>query len=507
MSLSLILCIDNDIFIKENSYICSHKKYNFTIMSTSIIGRKYEYELLNNSLQSLESELVIVYGRRRVGKTFLVNQYFNNTYAFKHTGVFKSHKAVQLERFAASLEEYMEHPVDIPENWYKAFDMLKRYLKSVNTTEKKVVFIDEMPWLDTPDSDFVAAFESFWNGWAAAEGDIVLIVCGSATSWMTNKLLGNKGGLFNRSATRMFLRPFSLKETEEYLKSKGIEWTRYDIVECYMIMGGIPFYLKQLNPKWSLSKNIDYIFFTEKGLLWDEFDHLYNTLFQQADSHIAVVEALSRKKMGMTRNEIIKETGLADNGNLGRILKNLTDNEFIRAYNYYGNKKRDTIYQLSDFYSMFYFAYIKDNYGHDQSFWSNSIDLPVRRAWGGYTFEQVCLSHIDQIRKGLGISAVQCETSAWFSKGDGDIKKGAQIDLLIDRRDRIINICEMKYSINEFVIDKDYDAKLRDKIETFRTETKTRKALQLTMVTTYGVKHNMYSNKIQSQITLDELFA
>lgn len=473
-------------------------------MNSIVIGRKYEMGLLDDTMKSMESELVIVYGRRRVGKTFLVNQFFNNTYTFKHTGVFKKSTAIQLERFATSLEEYCGMSVETPDNWFKAFDMLKRYLRSVQTDEKKVVFIDEMPWLDTKGSDFVAAFESFWNGWASAEGNIVLIACGSATSWMTDKLLGDQGGLFNRSATRMFLRPFTLKETEQYLQSKGMEWTRYDIAECYMIMGGIPFYLKQLNSRWSLTQNIDNIFFREKGLLWDEFDHLYKTLFQQAEGHISVVEALSKKRMGLTRNEIIKETGLADNGNLGKILKNLTDNEFIRPYNYYGNKRRDTIYQLADFYSMFYFAYIKDNYGRDPHFWTNSIDLPSRRSWAGYTFEQLCLYHKEQIRKGLGIYAVQCETSAWFSKNDEG--RGSQIDLLIDRRDRIINVCEIKFSINEFPIDKDYDEKLRNKIETFRTESKTRKALHLTMITTYGVKRNMYSNRIQSQLTLDDLF-
>ena len=317
-------------------------------MEPKLVGRQYEWDLLDEVMKSGESEMVIVYGRRRVGKTFLINRFFDNTYAFKHTGVFNKSTGTQLERFAASLEDYSGEAVAVPENWYKAFDMLKAYLRTVRS-EKKVVFIDEMPWLDTAGSDFVSALESFWNGWAAAEDNIVLVACGSATSWMTDKLLGDKGGLFNRSATRIFLRPFNLKETEEYLKSRGFELTRYDIAECYMIMGGIPFYLKQMNPRWTLARNIDMMFFKEKGLLWDEFDHLYGTLFKNADTYIAVVEALSRKRMGMTRKEIVKETGISDNGDFGKVLKNLVDNEFIRPYNYFGNKKRDTIYQLSDF--------------------------------------------------------------------------------------------------------------------------------------------------------------
>jgi len=476
-------------------------------MAQNLIGRKYECELLERSMSSRESELIIVYGRRRVGKTFLINQFFDNDFAFKLTGVFDKPSAVQLERFAAQIEEYSGNPVDTPQDWYKAFDVLKKLLRNLSANGKKVVFLDEMPWLDTKGSDFVAAFEQFWNGWAAAEGDIVLIACGSATSWMTDKLLGNSGGLFNRSATRLYIRPFTLKETEQYLISQGIQWSRYDIAECYMIMGGIPFYLKQLNPNWSYTWNIDNIFFRDKCMLWDEFSHLYATLFKQAEHHIAVVEALSRKRTGLTRNEIISETGLPDNGSLKTILDNLANSEFIRAYNYYGKKKQDTVYQLTDFFTMFYFAYIKDNYGRDPHFWTNGLDNPSRRSWAGYTFEQLCLYHIEQIRKSLGITGVQCDISSWFHKNSENPRaRGAQIDLLIDRRDRVINICEMKYSVSEFTISKEYDEILRNKIETFREDSGTKKALHLTMVTTYGVKRGTYSNRVQSQITLDDLF-
>lgn len=474
-------------------------------MKSNIIGRKYEFDLLESAVSSNESELIIVYGRRRVGKTFLVNQFFDNKYTYKLTGVYNQPTSVQLERFASQLEEYSGNSHNVPENWYKAFDMLKQFLKESPNNEKKTIFIDEMPWLDTENSNFVAAFEQFWNGWASAEGNIVLVACGSATSWMTDKLLSNKGGLFNRSATRMFVRPFTLKETEDYLKYKGIEWTRYDIAECYMIMGGIPFYLKQLMPQWSYSQNIDNIYFREKGLLWDEFEHLYNTLFKQPANHIAVVEALAKKRMGLTRNEIIKATKLHDNGNLKQILNNLINSEFIRPYHFFGKQKKDIVYQLTDFYTMFYFNYIKDNHGRDAHFWTNSVDNPSRRAWAGYTFEQLCLYHIDQMRKAIGISAVQCETSTWFHRAN-ETTKGAQIDLIIDRRDRVINVCEMKFSVNEYVIDKDYSETLRNKIELFRSETGTKKALQLTLVTTHGVKQNMYSNQVQSQVTLDDLF-
>ena len=476
----------------------------------NIIGRHYEIERLQETLESKESELVVVYGRRRVGKTFLINEFFDNQFDFKLTGVFNESTNVQLKRFSAALEEFSGFHSDEPEDWYKAFDALKAYLKTLQK-DRKIIFIDEMPWLDTAKSDFVSALESFWNGWAAAQGNIVLIACGSATSWITGKLLGDRGGLFNRSSIRLFVRPFTLYETEIYLKSKGIEWTRYDIAECYMIMGGIPFYLKQLNAKWSYTQNIDNIFFRDNAVLWDEFDHLYHSLFKQADTHIAVVEALAKKKMGLTRLEIIKETKLPANGKLGTILKNLEINGFIRPYHFFGKKKQETIYQLSDFYSMFYFTYIKKNYGKDTHFWTNALDNPSRLAWAGYTFEQLCKYHLDQIKHKLGISGVLTETSSWFSnaysKNDSETPhRGAQIDLLIDRRDRVVNLCEMKFSLNEYTIDASYDESLRNKIDSFKRETGTRKSLQLTMITTYGVKKNKYSNRIQSEVVLDDLF-
>jgi AAA+ ATPase superfamily predicted ATPase len=476
----------------------------------NIIGRQYEIECLQEVLESKESELVVIYGRRRVGKTFLVNEFFDNQFDFKLTGVFNESSKVQLKRFSAVLEEYSGLHSDEPENWFKAFDALRAYLKALQK-KRKVVFIDEMPWLDTTKSDFVTALESFWNGWAAAQGNIVLIACGSATSWMTNKLLGDRGGLFNRSSTRLFMRPFTLYETELYLKEKGIDWTRYDIAECYMIMGGIPFYLKQLNAKWSYTQNIDNMFFRDKAVLWDEFDHLYHSLFKQADAHIAVVEALAKKKMGLTRSEIINETRLPANGKIGTILKNLEINGFVRPYRFFGKKKQETIYQLCDFYSMFYFTYIKDNYGKDAHFWTNSLDNPSRLAWAGYTFEQLCKEHLDCIKKKLGIAGVLTETSSWFSKGEdekenGATKRGAQIDLLIDRRDRVINLCEIKFSLNDYTIDADYDKSLRNKIETFKHKTGTRKSIQLTMITTYGINKNKYSNRVQSEVVLDDFF-
>lgn len=365
-----------------------------------------------------------------------------------------------------------------------------------------------MPWLDTPKSGFLPAFEWFWNDWGSSRDNLFFIVCGSATSWMSRHLMDNKGGLFNRQTCRLYLKPFTLHEVEQYLESIDIHWSRMDIAECYMIMGGIPYYLSLLSSEESFSQNIDRLFFRDKGELWDEFDHLYRTLFSRSDNCIKIVEALSTRSSGLTRGEIIEKTGLPPNGITTSMLDDLIASGFIRVSSFYDRKKKDALYQLADYYSAFYFRYIKDNYGKDEHYWSNSIDNPSRRAWSGLTFEQLCKDHIVQIKQKLGISGVLSKESVWYTRGDEELGiPGAQIDLLIERRDRVINLCEMKFSINEYVIDKAYDASLRNKVDSFRRMTRSRASLQLTMITTYGVRTNKYSSRIQNQVTLDDLFA
>ena len=477
----------------------------------NIIGRENEINRLQLCMERGESQFVVVYGRRRVGKTFLIREFFHNEFTFNFTGIYNATKDIQLANFTTTLQQYWNRNFKIPGNWVEAFRLLREYLEEKKEKGKqRIVFIDELPWLDTQKSDLLTAIEIFWNHWAAWEGDIKFIVCGSATSWITDKILNNTGGLYNRCTMRLFLNPFNLHETELFLQKKGINWTRYDIALCYMIMGGIPYYLNLLQPDLPLDRNIDELFFVKKAKLWDEHEQLYKTLFKNANEYITVVEALATKRMGLTRNEILAKTGLPNNGLISKVLDDLTYCDFIRKYNYYGNRKRDSLYQLSDFYSMFYYKFIKGSAGKDEHFWSNMANTPERYAWAGNAFEQLCKDHVQQIKKRIGISAVLSEYSSWFCRPDetyGPDDRGAQVDLVIDRMDRVINLCEMKFSSGEYEIDKDYEMNLRNKIERFRTTTNTRKALHLTMVTTFGVKRNKYSGIVQSQVTIDDLFS
>ena len=471
----------------------------------NIIGREKEIRRLDRALEEKEAQLIIVYGRRRVGKTFLVNEYFKGGFSFKFTGSFNQSTSEQLRNFWYEINRAAKKDLPLPKNWTEAFSMLRDYLETCSMGEKSVVFFDEMPWMDRQKSGFLPAFEWFWNSWGSTREGLVFVVCGSAASWMTEKIDHNKGGLFNRQTCRLFLEPFNLYETEQFLNARDIYWSRYDIVQCYMIMGGIPYYLKLLNKNASLNENIDMLFFRRRGELWDEFDHLYYTLFSNGAQYIKIVKALSKKKAGLTWAEIISKTGLPGNGALTKMLTNLENSGFIKPNDYFGHKKREKTYQLSDYFTIFYFRFIQDNNGKDEHLWSNTTDNPARLAWTGLAYERVCKDHLAQIKKKLGISGVMTEISAWQKAGNEE-EEGAQIDLVISRRDRVINLCEIKFVSGEYEISKEYDLRLKNKVRLFVEATKTNYTIQTTMITTYGVKKNKYSNFVSKEVDMDDLF-
>ena len=470
-----------------------------------LIGRKEEQKTLLSATQSEHSELIAVYGRRRVGKTYLIRETFGYKFTFQHTGLAKGKTKEQLFSFAISLRDAGYDDCPIPQSWLEAFSLLSNYLKD-STDEKKIIFLDELPWMDTPRSNFLSAFEHFWNGWASARKDIVLIVCGSATSWIINKVINDHGGLHNRVTLRIALQPFTLGECEMFVHHKGIEMNRHQIAECYMILGGIPFYWSLLEKGLSLPQNIDKMFFARNGKLANEFKQLYASLFKSPEQYIDVVTALGRKKIGMTREELLEIIDMRSGGTLTKVLDELEYCGFIRQYNGYGKKSKQTIYQLIDNYTLFYFKFIRQNQNNDEHFWSVSTDSATHRAWSGLAFERLCLAHIQQIKAGLGIAGVLSNVYSWRKDADEN-SDGAQIDLLIDRNDQVVNICEMKYSLSKFSIDAEYERNLRNKKSAFIEATKTHKAVHFTMVTTYGVRPNAHSGIIQSEITIEDLFA
>ena len=470
-----------------------------------IIGRKEEQQILHSAAQSENSEFVAVYGRRRVGKTYLIRETFGYKFTFQHTGLAKGNTKEQLFSFAISLRDAGYDDCPIPQSWLEAFSLLSTYLKN-STDEKKIVFLDELPWMDTPRSNFISAFEHFWNGWASARKDIVLIICGSATSWIINKVINDHGGLHNRVTKQIALQPFTLKECEMFAQSKGLEMSRYQLAECYMVFGGIPYYWSLLEKGLSLAQNIDKIIFAKNGKLSNEFDQLYASLFKSPEQYIDIVTALGKKKAGMTREEIIVAIDKYSNGALSKVLDELEYCGFIRKYNGFDKKSKQAIYQLIDNYTLFYFKFIQQNENNDEHFWSASIDSAMHRAWSGLAFERLCMAHTQQIKAALGIAGVLSNVYSWRKEAD-ETSDGAQIDLLIDRKDQVVNLCEMKYSLSEYAIDAEYEQKLRNKKSALINATNTRKAVHLTMVTTFGIKVNAHSGIVQNEITLEDLFS
>ena len=475
---------------------------------SKIIGRIYEQELLREYYESPSSELVALYGRRRVGKTYLVKTFFDEKFDFWFTGLYNTRKDVLLSEFGAAIRAYSGKEVKTPGDWFEAFRALTDYLVSLGK-EKVVVFLDELPWMDTPKGDFISAFSSFWNMWRSGM-TLKLFVCGSATTWMLDKLIGDRGGLYGRVSRAIHLSPFTLGETESYLREiKGMVLNRHQILEVYMILGGVPYYLSVLRKELPLSKNIDNLFFREGTPLSSEFDFLFRSLFRESKLYKDVIETLSSRMTGMTQKEIREITGI-DGGVLSVILKNLVSCDFIRKYTSIGKTERDSVYQLTDLFSLFCLRFTGNESSTDENFWTNSSSSGAKNAWTGYAFEQVCLHHIRQIKSKLSILGVLSSVYSWkqkpFTDKDGTEWKGGQIDMLIDRRDDVINICEMKYSVDEYAITEEYERKLRQRAALFQHVTKTRKALQHTFITTYGVKKNLYSGIVQSEVTVDDLF-
>ena len=470
-----------------------------------LIGRNKEKAILEQAYQADRSRFIAVYGRRRVGKTFLIREAFDYTFTFEHSGLARGKYNDQLNAFAASLEDAGASDITTPRNWMDAFRLLKRLVRESNN-ERKVIFIDELSWMDTPRSDLMMALENFWNGFASARKDVVLIICTSATSWILKHVIHDKGGLHNRVTDKISLRPFNLYECEQFLESKGASINRYDIFEGYMAMGGVPYYWDFIQPGMSMTQNIDALFFGKDAFLKGEFDYLYASIFKNPDDYIKIVTALGKKKAGMTRREISDETGITCNGAFTKKLEELESCGFVRRYHEFGKKNMGSVIQLIDNYTLFYFKFL-ENPPTDPKYWEKSIDSPVRRAWSGLAFERVCLQHSEQIRKKLGISGVLTDESSWRCSSDAERGiYGSQVDLVISRRDRVINLCEMKYSTLDYAITKEYDRKLKEKISDFKNVTKTRNAIHLTVVTNYGLEHNKYAGSIQSVVTAEDLF-
>lgn len=477
-------------------------------MANKIIGRQKEQEILKKALDSNESEMIAVIGRRRVGKTFLVRSFYKEKIDLEFTGVQNGTISQQIESFHFLINRYVgkNNAFEKPKNWTIAFHHLITALETKKASSKKrIIFFDELPWLATRRSGFLKALGFFWNNWAS-KNNIIIIICGSAASWMIQKVVQNKGGLHNRITRRINLKPFTLKETESFFKEKKLNLNHYQIILIYMIMGGIPHYLKEIEQGKSAIQNIDDICFSEDGLLSDEFSRLYPALFENADKHITVIKALAKKWKGLTRKQIIQQSKLSNGGSMTKILNELIHSGFISSYFPFGKKRKEVLYRLTDEYSLFYLHFIQNRRKNERGTWKALSQTSTFKSWSGYAFENLCLKHVEQIKKGLQIGGIYSESSSFTFMGNDELS-GAQIDLLIDRNDQTINVCEIKFHQNEFNMTKAYAEKLRHKVFILKEVSKTKKQIFLTMISTFGITKNKHSlGLVDNDLKMEVLF-
>ena len=469
-----------------------------------IIGREKEQRALNDCLQTGRPEFLVVYGRRRVGKTYLIRQFFNDRFSFYATGELNEKNSAQLRLFSMQLRAYGDQQKKAAKDWLEAFTRLRAVLERPDvhrdSSGRRVVFLDEVPWMDAARSDFRSALDFFWNSWGCMQADLVLIVCGSATSWIIDHLLDDRGGFYNRITRQLYLKPFTLHECELLAEADGLSLTRPQLMETYMILGGVPYYWNLLSRRTSLPQNIQELCFEESGPLRYEYPRLFRSLFRNPEKHLRIIEMAASRQGGVLRKELAEDPAIGNGESLTKALSELEQCGFLRKYRSSSAEKSSFLYQVIDPFVLFALRFLQQQ---EVRLWSRFVGTPAYYAWRGHAFETVCLNHVDQMKAALEIRGVETSEYAWRSK---ESASGVQIDLLIDRQDGVINLCEMKCTDQPFAIDAAYQRQLLEKVTVFRTESKTRKAVHLTMVTSAGLSHNAHANMVMNEITGDDLF-
>ncbi len=487
----------------------------------AVIGRRPEKRILDDLLRSGSAEFLAIYGRRRVGKTHLIREYCEPRcdLFFAATGQKDASTAIQLFHFKRELERvfYDGRPLPDLESWESALgllcDAIDRYIEQ-HSKRTIVVFLDELPWLATPRSRLLQALDHYWNTRMSRLRQIRLIVCGSAASWILDNLIHAKGGLHNRITRRIRLMPFTLSEVREFLAARSVSLNPVQVVEIYLALGGIPYYLMQVGRGRSAAQNIGAICFDRNGSLFDEFERLFASLFRSADVYEKVIRAIASKGSGIDREELVRLTGIPSGGRLKKRLRELEEAGFIAAATPYGYRAKKVSYRLIDEYISFYLKWIEPAPARvfradSADYWIAKSRTPAYRAWAGHAFEGVCLKHARQIREALGIQSVAAETGSWryVSEKGRTAERGAQIDLLFDRADGVITLCEAKYCADEFAIDKVYARELKSKIDVFEKRTGTKKKILLALVTMHGLKRNTWSQDlVDNVVTVEDLF-
>ncbi len=477
-------------------------------------GREKEKKLLKELYESGRAEFLAIYGRRRVGKTYLINEFFKDKGVyFEITGSKKAPKSEQIGNFYREFTAFFpgEDAGIQPNDWGEALNLLKTAITKIPETEKVILFFDELPWLASPRSGFLSALEYFWNRHISRMKNVKLIVCGSAASWMIHNVINDKGGLYGRLSAQMRLEPFTLTEVESFLLAKGIRLDRKQLITLYMAIGGIPKYLNFVKTGMSAAQMLNDSCFKSQGFLFQEFPKLFKSLFDESDKHMKIVKVLAENRYGLTQSEVFDKVGLSTGGYSSSLLEELEESGFIMSIPEYGKNVKERRWRLIDEYSFFYLTWIENMRSSilrrsDPDYWMKNQSSQKWLIWAGYAFENICLKHVAKIKESLGISGVSSIETQWSYHGDEE-NEGAQIDLVIDRADNCINLCEIKFSNDVYILTKKDQVIFERKERVFRSETGTRKTLFTTLITPYGAEENTcYLGVVQKQLTMNQLF-
>lgn len=473
--------------------------FQFSIMSKFVVGRTLEKEKLEEALNSHRSELIAVYGRRRIGKTYLIRAYYAKHIVFSFSGLRNGVRPDQIENFMLQLQGLTAQFKDSkPENWLQAFDLLKRYLKGIRQTKKKkVIFIDEFPWVDTMRSGFLPAFENFWNDYCTTRSDLIVVICGSAASYMLKKIIKNRGGLHNRITKKIKLAPFQLKEVKAFFEYKGVNLPEIEILKIYMALGGIAEYLEYVQPGDSSVTALERICFQKGAHLEYEFDEVFKSLFDDGSYHEQIIQSLSKgPKKGMVRSQILKDQNLSSGGQFSKSMNELIESGFVEKYDAYKANRKTTMYRIVDEFCLFHLQFMQKFKGNS---WKQLFTKKEYESWCGHAFEMICFKHIENIKMALRCDQINSKNYSWNSKN-------AQIDLVIDRDDNTINLCEIKFYNNTFTVDANYAQKLRAKEAEYRNETGTKKGITTVMLTTWGIQGKHATGIVSKSLTKECLF-
>jgi len=464
-----------------------------------LVGRSFEKERFNESLQSHRSELIAVYGRRRIGKKYLIRTYFYKHIIFSFTGLRNGILSDQLENFMLELRRVSNQYKDVsPDGWLEAFSYLRTYLEGIRKTKKKkVIFIDEFPWVDTMRSGFLPAFENFWNTYCTTRNDLIVVICGSSASYMIKKIIRNRGGLHNRLTRKVKLEPFTLAEVKEFLKYKRVRLPDIEILKLYMTFGGIAEYLEHIQPGDSSVTAIDRICFQKGAQLEYEFDEVFKSLFEEGSYHEQIIQTLAKgPKMGMTRDEILKNKGLTSGGQFSKSLTELIESGFVEQYQSYKSRRKIARYRIFDEFCLFHLQFMLPKKGAS---WTQLYTSNEYTSWAGYAFELLCCKHVQNIKKALKCDQIESLNFSWNNQQ-------AQVDLVIDRKDNVVMLCEIKFYNDIFYFDEAYAQKIRKKENEFKRETNTKKAVHTIMLSTYGITGAQALGLVSKSLKMDVLF-